>query len=63
MRERESRLSRRDFVKISAVGTAMSAGWYSIAMKTDAMDAADEVAPVTEFRSDDPTLPYTYSGP
>lgn len=61
MSDDELKLNRRRFLQHTAVATAASATWHSVAMKTDALaEQAAESAP----RGDDNTIiPYQYSTP
>lgn len=61
MSEDELKLTRRLFLQHSAVATAMSAGAYSIALKTDALARADDGLPnTTKSWPPDEILPYLY---
>ena len=61
MSDDELKITRRRFLQHSAMATAMTGGLYSIAMKTDAVARADEVAP-SSFRGDGPSH-YPYMEP
>ena len=61
MSEDELKLTRRRFLQHSAMATAMSAGAYGIALKTDALARADEGLPNTTMSwPPDEILPYLY---
>lgn len=63
MSDDELRMNRRLFLKHSAAATAMSAAWYSVAMKTDALARAQQYRMRTfgtEFGSG---MPYPYFEP
>lgn len=56
MSDDESKLTRRLFMQHSAMATAMTAGMYSIAMKTDALAQQGQQP---RFLADGPS-PYPY---
>ena len=59
MPDDELRITRRLFLQHSAMATAMTAAWYSIAMKADAVASAQETAQT--FRTfPDTVSPYAY---
>jgi len=62
MSEDELKLTRRRFLQHSAMATAMSAGAYSIAMKTDALARADDGLPNAGTKSsrEEGMEPYLY---
>ena len=62
MSEDELKLTRRLFLQHSAMATAMSAGAYSIAMKTDALARADDGLPNMDIKTSDEEglIPYLY---
>jgi hypothetical protein len=60
MSEDELKVTRRLFLRHSAMATAMSATWYSIAMKTDAVARAADELPGTPMSMSDAILPYVY---
>lgn len=57
MSEKKSNLTRRDFIKLTAVSAAATATWYSTTLKTDAL-----AAPGGGGFPDDPIIPYMYHG-
>jgi hypothetical protein len=57
MSDDELKLTRRLFLQHSAMATAMTAGMYSIAMKTDALAQQGQLQP--NFLADGPS-PYPY---
>lgn len=63
MPDDELKLTRRRFLEQSAMATAVSATWYSVAMKTDALTRADEARPAGVRGEDDTILPYIYHEP
>jgi len=61
MSEDELKLTRRLFLRHSAMAAAMSAGAFSIAMKTDALARADDGLPNSTMSwPPDEILPYLY---
>ena len=58
MSDEEYKLTRRRFLQHSAMASAMTAGYYSIAMKTDAL--AQQTPQPENLRGDNP-VPYNYS--
>jgi hypothetical protein len=61
MSDDELKLTRRLFLQHSAIASAMTAGLYSIALKTDALAQAPAGDPLG-FRADGPS-PYPYQDP
>lgn len=59
MSDEEYKLTRRLFLQHSAMASAMTAGYYSIAMKTDALAEANIPRP-EGIRGDNPS-PYPYT--
>lgn len=60
MSDDELKLTRRLFLQHAAMASAMTAGWCSIAVTTDAL--AQEVGPLAEFGADG-VSPYPYIEP
>jgi len=61
MSEEKQKVTRRTFLQHTAVVSAVSAGAYSIALKTDALARADEGVPVGQQTMSDGILPYVYT--
>lgn len=61
MSDDEYQLTRRKFLQQSAMASATAAGYYSIAMKTDALAANVPLQPEA-LRGDNPS-PYPYTDP
>ncbi len=55
----ERKLTRRRFLEHTAVTSAMTATWYSVAMKTDALAQAQQVTPSFVDPGTGPS-PYAY---
>jgi hypothetical protein len=62
MSDDELKLTRRLFLQHSAMTSAMAAGYYSIAMKTDALAQDPPPAPLASKGSGGPS-PYPYTDP
>ncbi len=60
MSDDESKLTRRMFLKHTAMATAATGAWHSIAMKTDAQQQPPPQAPRA---GEETVLPYTYHDP
>ncbi len=60
MTDDELKVTRRSFLEQSAGATAMSAAWYSIAMKTDALAQAPGNDPVRALTTGPGPSPYAY---
>jgi hypothetical protein len=60
MSEDELKVTRRLFLRHSAIATALSASCYSIAMKTDALAEAEYDAAMARGSFPDEVLPYLY---
>jgi hypothetical protein len=60
MSEDELKVTRRLFLRHSTVATALSAGVYSIAMKTDALAQAEQQAAMAAKTFPEEILPYVY---
>jgi hypothetical protein len=60
MFEDELKVTRRLFLRHSAVATAATASLYSIAMKTDALAQAENDVPAAFGSFPDEILPYVY---
>jgi hypothetical protein len=63
MSDDELRITRRLFLQHSAMSTAMAAGWYSVAMKTDALAQAQQSNPLAEVGFPETVSPYAYEDP
>ena len=61
MAEDPSKMTRRVFLKHSAMTTAAAGAFYSIALKTDAQEQEDPMP--RHVSDDDLAMPYTYHDP
>jgi len=61
MSEDEQKVTRRLFLRHSAMVSAMSAAAYGIALKTDAMAQAEQQQPETLKDDLEDILPYVYT--